>query len=118
METVKALIGGVLFVCVVACVYWVGPTAWYSLKYHVPHENVYINSKPTDCDWWHPPIGLKRCHYERLVVMVSQWAEGNKGRPNCDSKPDEKGWTTCPADERDRDVKHDSVFVTWSKKSD
>ena len=79
METVKAVIGGVLFVCVVACVYWVGPTAWYSLKYHVPHEDVYINPKLTDCNWWHPPIGLKRCHYERLVVIVSQWAEGNKG---------------------------------------
>jgi hypothetical protein len=117
MEMVKASIGGVFFV-VVACVYWVGPTAWYSLKYHVRPENVYIDPKPTDCELWRAPIGLKGCHYERLVVMVSHWLEGNKAGPNCDSKPDGKGRTICPADERDRNVKHNSVFVTWSKKPD
>lgn len=39
----------------------------YSVMYHVPSANVFVDDKPTDCDFWHSPIGRKRCHYEKVV---------------------------------------------------
>jgi hypothetical protein len=40
---------------------------WYATKYCAPTEKVTIYHRPTDCDYYHAPIGYKDCHYEREV---------------------------------------------------
>ena len=80
--------------------YWVGPwVLWYAHKYHVPHDKVYIDPEPKDCDFDRTPVGFKDCHYERFVAV--RYAEYPEGK--------------LPAFERDLNL---SVFVSWIKKSD
>ena len=42
----------------------------YQFEYSVRKDHVYLEKKPTDCDWGHAPIGNKDCHYERVVSFV------------------------------------------------
>jgi hypothetical protein len=42
---------------------------WYSswscsVRYGIPQERVNAQSRPTDCEWSHAPLGVKSCHYE------------------------------------------------------
>jgi hypothetical protein len=42
----------------------------YSTQYGVPEQNVYIDPKPTACDWGHAPLGSKDCHFEKVFTLV------------------------------------------------
>jgi hypothetical protein len=65
----------VLFVAGTAYIFWVGPTVvWYAAKYRVFTDKVQIDPKPTDCDFWHAPVGFKSCHYEGLVWSIGRAA--------------------------------------------
>ena len=82
--------------------YWVGPwVLWYAHKYHVPHDKVYIDPEPKDCDFWHAPLGVKDCHYEELAWTVDL----KTGRP-----------IDLPTNEVARAFRYDSVHVSWTKK--
>jgi hypothetical protein len=91
---------GLVFADVTAYyLFWVGPNVvWYAFEYGVPTDKVNIAPQPTDCDFWHAPVGFKDCHYERWVKAV------------CDP--------ICPAVESNPNVKYSSVFVSWIKKPD
>jgi hypothetical protein len=39
----------------------------YSVTESVDYDNVYMNDQPSDCDFWRAPIGIKGCHYDRVV---------------------------------------------------
>ena len=112
-DTIGSWIWGSILIVIAAVVWWIGPSVvWYSFKYKVPTDKVEIAPEPTDCDFWHAPVGFKGCHYERSVVAVQA------GGSTADCAPTgDKDWL-CPADKQDRNVKYDFVFVSWTKESD
>jgi hypothetical protein len=114
-ETIATWIGGTAILGLIAYfLFWVGPTVtWYAAEYKVSTDAVHVAPKPTDCDFFHAPVGFKDCHYEKWVA--AKMAAGSKG---CDAKPDNKGWAVCEVSEPDRNAKYDSVYVSWEKKSD
>jgi hypothetical protein len=65
---------GLSFAGVAAYVYWVGGigVVWYAVEYRVPTDKVYIDPKPTDCDFWRAPLGYKGCHYEDWFSLNTQ----------------------------------------------
>jgi hypothetical protein len=42
----------------------------YSWWYNVGYDQVTMNNKPTDCNFFHAPLGGKDCHYDRQVSIV------------------------------------------------
>jgi hypothetical protein len=100
LGTIKDCILGSVFVAIAACFYWVGPSV-YSIKYALSADKIYVDTKPTDCDFWHAPLGKKGCHYQRMVV--ARYAkEIREIRPG----------------ESDPNARFDSVLISWVKKSD
>ena len=39
--------------------------AWYSFRYNADFANITILKRPVDCDFFHAPLGLKGCTYEK-----------------------------------------------------
>jgi hypothetical protein len=70
----------------------------YSIKYAVSADKIYIDPKPTDCDFWHAPVGKKGCHYQRLVIARDA-KEVRAIRPG----------------ESDPNQRFDSVLISWVK---
>ena len=100
MATIKSWIRCSIFLAIVACIYWVGPSV-YSIKYAVSADKIYLDPKPKDCDFWRVPLGTKGCHYQRVVI--AQHAKGIREiRPG----------------EGDPNEQFDSVLILWVKKSD
>lgn len=61
----------VVLTIVGAIVWWFLPERIkVSVKYEVPEEHVFVDSKPKDCEWQHAPLGDKGCHYEKTVAPV------------------------------------------------
>jgi hypothetical protein len=100
LGTIRGWFWGFVFVAVAACFYWLGPSV-YSIKYAVSADKIYVDPKPTDCDFWHAPVGKKGCHYQR-VVIARDAKEIRAIRPG----------------ESDPNQRFDSVFISWVKKSD
>jgi hypothetical protein len=98
--TIRGWFWGFVFVAMAACFYWLGPSV-YSIKYAVSAEKIYVDPKPTDCDFWHAPLGRKGCHYQR-VVIARYAMDIREIRPR-ESDPNER---------------FDSVLISWVKKSD
>ncbi len=40
----------------------------YAPIYHVGVDQVHALQQPTDCDWWHAPLGDKGCRYKKQVL--------------------------------------------------
>jgi hypothetical protein len=97
---IKRCIWGSVFVAIAACFYWIGPSV-YSIKYAVSAEKIYVDTKPTDCDFWHAPLGEKGCHYQRVVI----------GRHLKDIREIRPG-------KSDPNERFDSVLISWVKKTD
>jgi hypothetical protein len=87
-------------IAIAACFCWLGPSV-YSIKYAVSADKIYIDPKPTDCDFWHVPLGRKRCHYQRVVIAR-----------------DAKEVRELRFGESDPNERFDSVVISWVKKSD
>jgi hypothetical protein len=98
--TIKGWIWSSILVVIFTCIYWVGPSV-YSIKYAVSADKIYVDPKPTNCDFWHAPLGKKGCHYQRVVIARSA-QEAREIRPG-ESDPNER---------------FDSVLISWVKKSD
>jgi hypothetical protein len=96
---------------------------WYSLEYSVSPRKVYIDSKPTDCNFWHAPVGFKDCRYQRFV-----WTMGNGGKPQyhydiqtgrlIDLRTNEEASEPLLSTKLEASYRADSVHVSWVKKSD
>jgi hypothetical protein len=43
--------------------------AWYSLNYNADWQRVDIQRRPSDCDFTHAPIGVKRCSYSKQKTV-------------------------------------------------
>jgi len=100
LRTIKAWIQCLIFVVMAACFCWVWPSV-YSMKYPVSADRVYVDPKPTDCDFWHAPIGKKGCQYQTAVI-------GRYAKQIREIRPAES----------DRNERFDSVLISWVKKSD
>jgi hypothetical protein len=98
--SIRGWMWGVVFVAIFAYIYWVGPSV-YSVKYAVSADKIYVDPKPTDCDFWHAPLGKKGCHYQRVVI--ARYAKGIREIHPRESDPNER---------------FDSVLISWVKKSD
>lgn len=126
LDTIKSWIGGLVLVGIAAYICWVGPSVlWYSMQYHVSPDKVSIDPEPTDCDFWHAPIGLKGCHYERLVAAQLRDRSGKaeyrydpKTGDLIDLRANEKASGALRPSEPDSNARYDSVWVSWVKKSD
>jgi hypothetical protein len=64
-------IGGLLVAAVVlffifAPVSWTN-AVWYGVKFKVSPSEVDTDTKPTDCDFMHAPLGNKDCSYKAYV---------------------------------------------------
>ena len=123
LSTIKGWVWGSVFVGIAACSYWIGPNV-YAIKYSVSADRVFVDPKPTDCDFWHAPLGTKECHYERIVT--ASYAKGGaradyrydpKTDQLIDLRTNEKASDIRPG-ERDTDARFDSVLISWVKKSD
>jgi hypothetical protein len=120
-----------------AVVIWV-PDLWnsklrISLWYSVGYEQVTIQKEPTDCNFFHAPMGNKDCHYDRQVSTVrvgtNQWggqsisydegktwtqtAKSQNGDPIV-SNDGGKSWST----EFVPPLTKPEVVLSWEKKDD
>ncbi len=97
---IKGWIRCSIFLAMAACFYWVWPGV-HSIKYAVSADKIYVDLKPTDCDFWHHPVGTKGCRYQRVVIArhAKQFREIRPG----ESDPNER---------------FDSVLISWVKKTD
>jgi len=119
----RGWIWGSVFVGIAACSYWIGPNV-YAIKYSVSADRVFVDPKPTDCDFWHAPLGNKGCHYERIVT--ASYAKGGvRADYRYDPKTDQlielranKNASDIRPGERDTNARFDSVLISWVKKSD
>ena len=100
MGTIRRWIWGSVFVAIIACFYWVGPSV-YPIKYSVSADKIYVDPKPPDCDFWHVPVGNKGCHYQRIVIAR-----------------DAKAVREIRPGKIDPSERFDSVLISWVKKSD
>jgi hypothetical protein len=100
LGTIKAWIRCSIFVAMAACFCWVWPSV-YSIKYPVSADRIYVDPKPTDCDFWHAPVGKKGCHYQTAVI-------GRYAKQIREIRPGES----------DRNERFDSVLISWVKKAD
>lgn len=72
-----------------------------ALKYNLTEDQVFMDPKPTDCDFAAAPVGDKRCHFEESLNVVRECVSLT-GSP---AAPEEN----CP-------VKR--VYVSWRKVRD
>ena len=49
---------------------WINPV-WYAAKYGVDLNQVHTSDKPSNCEWSRSPLGIKGCHYDRVVNSYS-----------------------------------------------
>jgi hypothetical protein len=49
----------------------------YSWWYNVGYDQVTIQKKPTDCNFFHAPMGSKDCHYDRMVSTIQVKTENS-----------------------------------------
>jgi hypothetical protein len=98
--TIRGWFWGFVFIAMAACFYWLGPNV-YSIKYAVSADKIHVDPKPTDCDFWHAPVGKKGCQYQRVVIARNA-KEVREIRPG----------------ESDPNQRFDSVLISWVKKSD
>jgi hypothetical protein len=100
VETIRGWFWGFVFVAMAACFCWLGPSV-YSIKYAVSAEKIYLDPRPTDCDFWHAPVGKKGCHYQR--VAIARYAKEIREIRPAAGEPNER---------------FESVTMSWVKKSD
>jgi len=49
----------------------------YAWWYNVNYDQVTIQKRPTDCDFFHAPVGDKDCHYVRQVSKIQVKTENS-----------------------------------------
>ena len=115
-------------------VYVILPASWtdpflYSTEYSIDSDQVHRNTRPTDCDFIHAPLGDKGCHYKKMVTAYN--AAGNAvagdGAPRYStntignpivSYDDGKKWQLPPVDTPVPDLKVKTVQIDWTRVTD
>jgi hypothetical protein len=114
------LFGLPLFLLLIA---WAGawellPDEWrlkYTVRFFVSSDNVTVQARPTDCDFFHAPVGEKSCHYERAISTVT-WDNSATGHPMV-SYDDGKTWAAGdPPPNAKLPIEY--VYVSWNKVED
>jgi hypothetical protein len=133
-------LSGVVWVALI----WLALFAWlpdmwhsklrYSMWYGVDYDQVTIEKKPADCNFFHAPLGDKDCHYDPQVNVVKVDNSNAWGGQSI-SYDDGKTWIhTAKSQNGDRIVSNDGgktwstafvpsftkpgVVVTWGKKDE
>ncbi len=89
----------------------------FSMFYSVDYDQVTIQKKPTDCDFFHAPIGDKDCHYEKVVGTVRVRSDNSdlaRYSVNYVSFDEGKTWTVDDAHPPTKP----QVVVSWEKMED
>jgi hypothetical protein len=89
----------------------------YSWWYKVNYDQVTIEKEPTDCNFFHAPIGDKGCHYDRqanTIRVKTEYLGFLKGSVNYVSFDDGKTWTVDDANPPTKP----QVMVSWEKVED
>lgn len=85
----RDIIGFISLVVLAVVIWWLSPDKpHYAIFYSVDMDRVFVQPRPSDCDFMHAPLGDKGCHYEKVVTT-------------------EKGYNRTTA-----------VYVSWSKVKD
>jgi hypothetical protein len=113
--------------------FW-GSKLRYSLQYGVNYDQVTIEKKPADCNFFHVPLGGKGCNYDRQVNIVKvdnsnvwggqsisydngeNWIHTTKNKDGV-LIASRDGGTTWSTDSVPPLIKP-GIFVTWEKKED
>jgi hypothetical protein len=72
-EKVQSAWYGLLGVLVLGAIGWfiwcIAPDKYaYAFSNQVSPSNVYVEDRPTNCDFLHAPLGDKDCHYHKVVI--------------------------------------------------
>lgn len=87
----------------------------YALRYVTSYEHVFIDERPTSCDFFRAPIGEKACHFEKSI-STAKWEKSTTGEAIV-SNDDGKTWRTLSPPEHTK-IPTTFVFVEWNKVND
>lgn len=61
-----------------------GEPFYYGYRYEVSSDQVHIDKKPIDCDYYYAPVGYKGCQYKPVVKAYDKqgWLVGGDGAPS------------------------------------
>jgi hypothetical protein len=115
--------GGLLVVGILLVGGWYGvayllPDGWrlkYAVRYMTSYTQVTVQDRPTNCDFFHAPIGDKSCHYEKAISRV-KWAKSTTGQPIM-SYDEGKTWSFGDPPPNVK-LPTEFVFVEWNKVED
>ena len=63
------ILGFVFLIALAVVVWWFLPDKpHYAVLYSVDMNRVFVEPRPSDCDFSRAPIGDKGCHYEKVVT--------------------------------------------------
>lgn len=111
---------------VIVIIAWLALVGWddlwhsklrYAWSYNVTSEQVNIEKKPTDCNFFRAPMGGKGCHYDRQVNTVrvkTVYLDFQRGSVNHVSFDEGKTWTVDDANPPTKPL----VAVSWVKVED
>ena len=104
---------------------------WLARVYKVSADQVHVNKKPIDCDFFYAPVGYKGCQYKSVVKAYDKegWLVGGDGAPiyshdaktgkPIESDDNGKTWASIANILDDvPDPKVTSVVVSWVKVAD
>lgn len=95
---------------------------WYSrlayrLYYSLNDNQLSIEKKPHDCDFWKAPIGEKDCHYKRVVSITEIGTSATTHAPviSYDGGKTWGNYIPDPGTKVPQNATVTSVSVTWEK---
>lgn len=88
--------------------------AKYASQYNTPTNNVTVDKKPQNCDFFYAPIGKKGCSYKKNVIVTKRAKDEKTGRKII-SNDNGKTWDWDDDDSEPQGVK---VYVYWTKAED
>src|SRR5262249_40881632 len=86
----------------------------YSLWYNISSDQITIEKRPTDCDFFRAPLGDKGCRYERQVRAVrvkTKYIDLWSGSVNYVSFDDGKTWTV----DDSTPPRKPGVMISWER---
>jgi hypothetical protein len=98
---------------------------WHAVWYGVDMEQVSIEPKPPDCDFWYAPVGRKACHFKSTIAAFNsagyllardkapQYNRSALTNIPIVSYDDGKTWWP-----QNTDYKIKNVLVTWTRTKD
>jgi hypothetical protein len=80
---------------------------WYSVGYNTDWKNVDIQRRPTDCDIFHAPIGMKGCSYSKDKIIFDD-ADRRKLLAQAQT----------PEERNEINQRPNTIAVYWAKKDE